>query len=115
MNKFEQVNKIISDMEKLRLQIKHEVETTSKVYNSIYEYGRKSIWEEYGKGRWYTTPVSIFDGEPQSFDDWFSENYREFPKFMSADDFCEVFATELADKYNEECKKAMDNYEQEQS
>lgn len=112
MGKLETINKIISDMEKLRLQVKHEVEASSKVYNKIYEHGKKLIWEEYGRGRWYTTPVTIYDGVPESYEDWYAYNYKEFPSFLSSDDFEEVFATELADKYREECEKA---YEQSES
>lgn len=117
MDKLNQISRIICDMERLRLDIKHDdVEISSKLFTNIYNYGCRMIWEAYSGGEWYGTPVYVTsDGEPQSFEDWYDENFRKFPSFMSADDFREIFDVALQDRYAEECRKAVKKFEQEQA
>ena len=70
---------------------------------SIYEYGRRRLFEEYGDTYLSGRPLGTecVDGEdvPESYGTWLGRVFLEYPDFMSRMDFEAEYDAELREKY----------------
>lgn len=94
------------------LAVGREKEGKPRWFAAMYEFGRRTIWEKYGDGRYYSMRVSVYENDDgtkrvEDFSHWFKDAYSEFPDFMSRDDFLQEFEAEIKARYDEEREKAL--------
>ena len=81
-------------------------------FDAIYSYGRRALWEKYGRGSWYSSSVDVTTNDDgtksvETFEHWYKDNYEKFPDFMSREDFLQEFEPELRDRYQEQRDEAL--------
>lgn len=78
-------------------------------FGAIYEFGRREIFKKYTP---YWTRVEVYEDEDGSktaekYVDWFKRNFKEFPDFMSREDFMQEFEAEARVIYDEKAAEAL--------
>lgn len=82
---------------------------TPRWFGAIYEYGRREIFKKYTP---YWTNVEVYEDEDgnrtaEKYVKWFKRNFKDFPDFMSREDFMCEFEAEAKALYDEKLAEAL--------
>lgn len=116
LDAFDEIASLKAENDSLRriLEYKNAEQTDGSRWDgAIYEFGRRAIFEKYGRP-YYARSVQVTENEdgtlvPEAFEKWYRRAYDEFPDFMSREDFLQEYRKELNQRYFELRDEAVSN------